>query len=293
MNVAAVTGKLRTMDTKSQLRAVALVNAALFLGGALAPAGQARAGDALNDDNACEAAERAVQSMSALQRDRFRQTGQTAAPCAGDPAARLPPPVGRESVHLRLFNGPGAATAGRNPHGSVASRLSGSTAVAAPQPLGPYPVKSRAVDLAPAVDAAARRHNIDPLLLHAIAHVESRHNPQARSRAGALGVMQIMPGTGQRFGVADSAALHHVPTNLEVSAIYLKSLQERFGNNLPLVLAAYSAGEGAVERHGRRIPPYAETQRYVADVMATYERLGATARQVRPRPAPRGPANML
>jgi soluble lytic murein transglycosylase-like protein len=102
-----------------------------------------------------------------------------------------------------------------------------------------------------------------------------------------------MPGTGQRFGVADRAALHHVPTNLEVSAIYLKTLQDRFGNNLPLVLAAYSAGEGAVERHGRRIPPYPETQRYVADVMATYQRLGATARQVRGRPPPRGPVNTL
>jgi soluble lytic murein transglycosylase-like protein len=271
----------------------ALFKTALTAVCVLIPMGTAVAADGLRDDTACEAAERAVQSMSALQRERFRQTDQTAAPCAGDPAARLSPPVGRESVHLQLFRGPGATTAGRNPHRSVSSRISGSTAVAAPQPLGPYPAKSRAVDLAPAVDAAARRHNIDPLLLHAIAHVESRHNPQARSRAGALGVMQIMPGTGQRFGVADSAALHHVPTNLEVSATYLKSLQDRFGNNLPLVLAAYSAGEGAVERYGRRIPPYAETQRYVADVMATYERLGATARQVRTRPAPRGSVNML
>jgi soluble lytic murein transglycosylase-like protein len=141
------------------------------------------------------------------------------------------------------------------------------------------------VQLAPEIDAVARRHNIDPLLMHAIAHVESRHNAQARSHAGALGVMQVMPTTGQRFGVAQQSSLHHVPTNLEVSATYLKVLQERFGNNLQLVLAAYNAGEGAVERYGRRIPPYAETQRYVTTVLATYQNLSATARQVRGRAA--------
>jgi soluble lytic murein transglycosylase-like protein len=271
----------------------ALFRTALAMGCCLGMAGPARATDEAKDDTACEAAGRAVQSMSALQRERFSQTGQTAAPCAGDMAAGSAPPLRRESVHLQLFNGPGANRVGRNPHHSVASRVSGSTAVVAPQPLGPYSTKSRAVDLAPAVDAVARRHNIDPLLLHAMAHVESRHDPRARSRAGALGVMQVMPGTGQRFGVADRAALHDVPTNLEVSAVYLKSLQDRFGNNLPLVLAAYNAGEGAVERHGRRVPPYAETRRYVADVMATYQRLGATARQVRSRPAPRGVAGTL
>jgi soluble lytic murein transglycosylase-like protein len=270
----------------------ALFKTVLLMGCVLGSAGAAHADDD-SKNAACEAAERALQSMSTAQRERFSQTGQTAAPCAAGPVTASPPTLRRESVHLQLFNGPGAAATARNPHRSVASRVTGSTAVAAPQRLGLSSSAARAVDLAPAVDATARRHNIDPLLLHAIAHVESRHNPQARSHAGALGVMQVMPGTGQRFGVADRAALHHVPTNLEVSAIYLKTLQDRFGNNLPLVLAAYSAGEGAVERHGRRIPPYPETQRYVADVMATYQRLGATARQVRGRPPPRGPVNTL
>jgi soluble lytic murein transglycosylase-like protein len=292
IGAAGLVRRLRPAAAYSQ-PATTLFWTVLLTGCALAFAGLARAADDGKDDTTCEAAGRAVQSMSALQRQRFQQTGQIAEPCAGEPAAQSLPPGRREAVHLQLFNGPGAAMAGRNPHRSVASRVSGATASAMPQPLGPYSAKPRAVELAPAVDAAARRHNIDPLLLHAIAHVESRHDPKARSRAGALGVMQVMPGTAQRFGVVDRAALHDVPTNLEVSAAYLKTLQDRFGNNLPLVLAAYNAGEGAVERHGRQVPPYAETRRYVADVMATYERLGATARQVRSRAAPRGPANML
>ena len=150
---------------------------------------------------------------------------------------------------------------------------------------GPLPLKQplRAISLAPAIDAVARKHDIDPLLLHAIAHVESRHDPAARSHAGALGVMQVMPATARRFGVAEKQALHVPDTNLEVSAAYLKTLQKRFGLDLPLVLAAYNAGEGAVERYGRRIPPYAETRGYVQRVLQQYgllQRLrgsGATA----------------
>lgn len=138
----------------------------------------------------------------------------------------------------------------------------------------------RALSLAPDVDAVARRHDIDPLLLHAIAHVESRHNAQALSPAGARGVMQVMPATARRFGVAAAKALQEPRTNLEVSAAYLKTLQKRFGNNLTLVLAAYNAGEGAVEKHGRRIPPYAETQGYVTQVLDHYRMLSALARRV-------------
>ena len=72
------------------------------------------------------------------------------------------------------------------------------------------------------------------------------------------------------FGVGAAPQLHDPQTNLDVSARYLKTLQQRFGNDLTLVLAAYNAGEGAVEKHGRRIPPYRETQDYVRKVMAEY-----------------------
>jgi lysozyme len=143
------------------------------------------------------------------------------------------------------------------------------------------PSIARAVLLAPVVDAAARRHDIDPLLLHAIAYVESRHDAQAVSRAGARGVMQVMPGTARRFGVADAGSLHDAGVNLDAGASYLKALQQRFGNDLRLVLAAYNAGEGAVERHGTAVPPFPETQAYVRDVLARYAALTSIARRMR------------
>jgi len=126
------------------------------------------------------------------------------------------------------------------------------------------------VALAPLIDAVARAYDIDPLLLHAIARVESRHQPDAISLAGAHGLMQVIEPTARQFGVDDARQLHDPLINLRVSASYLKSIQLRFGNNLPLVLAAYNAGEGAVERYGWRVPPYRETQDYVRKVLAEY-----------------------
>jgi soluble lytic murein transglycosylase-like protein len=140
----------------------------------------------------------------------------------------------------------------------------------------------RALALAAAVDEAAQRRGIDPLLLHAMAHVESHHRPQAISRAGARGLLQLMPATATRHGVTTPAALHDPRTNLSAAADHLKTLQARYGNNLPLVLAAYNAGPGAVDRHGRQVPPYPETQRYVRAVMATYQSLRAFAPGVSP-----------
>lgn len=143
-------------------------------------------------------------------------------------------------------------------------------ALSAKDPAGQARVRA----LAPLMAEVAQRHDIDPLLLHALAHIESRHQPQAISPAGARGLMQVMPSTGRGLGVADAERQLLSPqANLEASARYLKQLQARFGNNLTLVLAAYNAGEGAVERHGRRVPPFAETQAYVRDVLAVYAEL--------------------
>lgn len=145
---------------------------------------------------------------------------------------------------------------------------------AADEPLGRDGL--RVLSLAPALTAAARANDLDPLLLHAIAHVESRHNPNAVSPAGARGVMQVMPATAQRFGVTDpQRSLLDPQTNVNASAALLRTLRARYGDELRLVLAAYNAGEGAVEKHGRNVPPYAETQAYVRDVLAIYRRLGA------------------
>jgi soluble lytic murein transglycosylase-like protein len=128
----------------------------------------------------------------------------------------------------------------------------------------------------PALNQAARQHNIDPLLLHAVAHIESRHNSKAISPAGARGVMQVMPATARRFGVSDpERELLDVNVNAKVSAAYLLKLRSLFGDDLRLMLAAYNAGEGAVMKYGRNVPPYPETQAYVRDVIAVYKQLSS------------------
>lgn len=146
-----------------------------------------------------------------------------------------------------------------------------------PRPLAGAPTRdvARVMSITPAVTAAAQAYNLDPLLLHAIAHVESRHRAAAISPAGARGVMQVMPATGRRFGVADEGALLDPNTNVRASAAYIRTLRKRYGDDLRLVLAAYNAGEGAVDKHNG-VPPYPETQAYVRDVLSVYRRLSAT-----------------
>jgi hypothetical protein len=144
-------------------------------------------------------------------------------------------------------------------------------------PAGPAPRLGRdglrVLSLVPALTAAAREHGLDPLLLHAIAHVESRHNAAAISPAGARGVMQVMPATGARFGVVDGErSLLNAEINVRAGAAYLRTLRERYGDDLKRVLAAYNAGEGAVAKYNG-VPPYKETQAYVRDVSAIYQRL--------------------
>lgn len=126
------------------------------------------------------------------------------------------------------------------------------------------------------VQATAAAYRIDPLFLHAIIGTESTYAPRAISHAGARGLMQIMPATGARFGVARSA-LYDPATNIDTGARLLKSLQQRYGRNFNLILAAYNAGEGAVQRYGNAIPPYRETQAYVVKVMNRYAALRGAA----------------
>jgi soluble lytic murein transglycosylase-like protein len=175
-----------------------------------------------------------------------------------------------EAAQLRLYD----AARSSQPPVTLAPQSDGDSESAPRRPLNAS--QRRVLALAPRVAAVARTYDIDPLLLHAIAHVESRHDPRARSAAGALGLLQVMPATARRFGVDDApGALYDPAVNLEVGAAYLKSLQARFGNDLTLVLAAYNAGEGAVERHGRSVPPYAETRDYVRQVLSEYGALRA------------------
>src|SRR5579863_85255 len=115
---------------------------------------------------------------------------------------------------------------------------------------------------------AAARHQVDPALVKAVISTESGWNTQAVSRKGAVGLMQLVPGTAQRFGVGNP---FDPAQNVEGGTSYLKSLLDRYDNDLPKTLAAYNAGEGAVDRSGG-VPHYAETQRYVQKVTDAYFR---------------------
>lgn len=128
--------------------------------------------------------------------------------------------------------------------------------------------------IAPLIGAAARHSQVDPALIEAVVRVESGFNAGAISPKGAQGLMQLMPATARRYGVEDPM---DPAQNLLGGARYLRDLIDRFAT-LPLALAAYNAGEAAVERHGNAIPPYAETVAYVPKVLAHYERLKGTSR---------------
>lgn len=130
------------------------------------------------------------------------------------------------------------------------------------------------------IDEAARNTALDPALVHAVITVESRYNPAARSVKGAIGLMQVLPETAARYGVADPGI--SPAENLRAGTRYLSYLMTLFDNQIELALAAYNAGEYAVLRHGHRIPPYRETQNYVPAVLAIYHRL----REREPPPEP-------
>lgn len=125
-------------------------------------------------------------------------------------------------------------------------------------------------DLALLIEDASRRHDLDPELIDAIIGVESSHRPDARSPKGALGLMQVMPATAARYGVRAPNDLLHPAVNIEAGARYLADLQRMYPGRIDLVLAAYNAGEGAVARHGNRVPPYRETVDYVQKILTRY-----------------------
>ena len=120
------------------------------------------------------------------------------------------------------------------------------------------------------IHRASRDTGLDAALLHAVVTVESGYNRVAVSPKGATGLMQLMPATARRYGTVDPL---NPAENVRAGARYLRDLLVMFDNNLELALAAYNAGENAVIRHGRKLPPYAETRRYVPMVVAHYNRL--------------------
>lgn len=125
---------------------------------------------------------------------------------------------------------------------------------------------ARRADLMHKIHEMAPKYDLDPALVLEVVRVESNFNPRARSHKGALGLMQLIPETAQRFGVSDP--LDPIQ-NLRGGMAYLRWLINRFDGDVRLALAGYNAGEAAVERHGG-VPPYAETRAYVGRIMQRY-----------------------
>jgi soluble lytic murein transglycosylase-like protein len=132
---------------------------------------------------------------------------------------------------------------------------------------------SRSADYDVAIKRAATAADVHPALVRAVIVVESGFNPRAISRRGAIGLMQLMPGTARRYGAFNA---FDPEQNISAGARYLSDLIARYGvDKLELVLAAYNAGEGAVQKYGNRIPPFKETRAYVPNVLKMYRALRA------------------
>ncbi len=139
-----------------------------------------------------------------------------------------------------------------------------STVAAAPRTLRLRPVPR--TDWSEWIREHADLHGVDPRLVQAIVQVESGYNARARSRAGAVGLMQLMPGTARTLQVGNR---YDAEQNIRGGVAYLRQMIDRFAGRLELAIAAYNAGPGAVQRYGG-IPPYAETRDYVDRVLTLY-----------------------
>jgi soluble lytic murein transglycosylase-like protein len=116
---------------------------------------------------------------------------------------------------------------------------------------------------------AGEKYGVDPRFIHAVIWQESKYKVQARSGAGAQGLMQLMPPTARRFGCTDP---YDIASNIDAGTKYLRWLLKRFDGNVSLALAGYNAGEGSVDKYNG-IPPYKETQNYVRIITGRYGKL--------------------
>jgi len=123
--------------------------------------------------------------------------------------------------------------------------------------------KSQLLDM---INMVANKHGVDEKLVQALIKQESGFNPKAKSKSGAMGLMQLMPSTAKALGVKDA---FNPTQNVEGGVKYLKSMLNKYNGNIILALAAYNAGPGAVDRYDG-VPPYKETQNYVKNILANY-----------------------
>lgn len=170
------------------------------------------------------------------------------------------PPASSPRGVIWLSQTPGVVRAGQDRAASVAT-----------------PLKLPGYESAkPHLEAAALSESVEPALVIAVAAAESAFNSDAVSRKGALGLMQLMPATAERYGVAAHTTAEgrkqvmEPKVNAQIGSRYLADLLRMFDGDKELALAAYNAGEGAVLKHGRRVPPYPETQQYIERVMRFY-----------------------
>jgi len=125
------------------------------------------------------------------------------------------------------------------------------------------------VKYTPTIDRIARHYQLPTAFVHAVVTAESAYDPEAISRAGAVGLMQLMPDTAKRYGVRNR---RDPSQNVDGGIRYLRDLLQMFNNDAVLALAAYNAGENAVKKHGNQVPPYTETRTYVNKVLDYYKK---------------------
>jgi soluble lytic murein transglycosylase-like protein len=177
-------------------------------------------------------------------------------------------PLGPEGIERRI-----SEIRARMAHIMGSGSGSFSNAIGFADTLKPFDIQANGIsiqsqtpaDLMPLIDQAAQSNNVDKDLFTALVAAESSFNPNARSSAGAMGLTQLMPGTAAALGVRNP---FDPSENLHGGATYLRQLLDRF-HDVPMALAAYNAGPGAVTRYSG-VPPYAETQAYVKRIMADF-----------------------